>query len=281
MCYHAVPLNSIGKKISKMVRIPVSFQSEDVSVVGMGSWICVCKTSYALQLCLCVSCECHVTQGAGCSLMDRRTRFESIVRGMTAVASCPVTVKMRTGVHHRNWNAHKLLPRLQDWGVAMATVSVVLPTEVGLFVSGTECANHFFSSTAFPSSFFLPSSFLPFLGFFSFFFSFFLLSLLFYLLPLLPLLPLPLSPSHRHGKGTREIERAEVHEAGWLGVHIPVCHGRFSSASVWLRGYPVVWGLRATHTGPGRHYDRQVSGEHNVRFFYDRFFNTLPQERAI
>ena len=37
MCYHAVPLNSIGKKISKMVRIPVSFQSEDVSVVGMGS----------------------------------------------------------------------------------------------------------------------------------------------------------------------------------------------------------------------------------------------------
>ena len=139
-----------------------------------------------------------MTQGAGCSLMDRRTRFELIVRGMTAVASCPVTVKMRTGVHHRNWNAHKLLPRLQDWGVAMATVSVVLPTEVGLFISGTECANHFFSSTAFPSSFFLPSSFLPFLGFFSFFFFFFfffLLSLLFYLLPL-PLSSLSfLSPS--------------------------------------------------------------------------------------
>jgi tRNA-dihydrouridine synthase 3 len=54
--------------------------------------------------------------------MERRTRFESIVRGMTAVVSCPVTVKMRTGVHHRNWNAHKLLPRLRDWGVAMATV---------------------------------------------------------------------------------------------------------------------------------------------------------------
>ena len=63
------------------------------------------------------------SQGAGCSLMERRTRFEGIVRGMTAVAGCPVTVKMRTGVHHRHWNAHKLLPRLRDWGVAMATVS--------------------------------------------------------------------------------------------------------------------------------------------------------------
>ena len=56
--------------------------------------------------------------------MDRRTRFESIVRGMTAVSSCPVTVKMRTGVHNRNWNAHKLLPWLKDCGVAMATVSM-------------------------------------------------------------------------------------------------------------------------------------------------------------
>ena len=63
------------------------------------------------------------TQGAGCSLMDRRTRFESIVRGMTSVADCPVTVKMRTGVHNRNWNAHKLIPKLRDWGVAMTTVS--------------------------------------------------------------------------------------------------------------------------------------------------------------
>ena len=55
--------------------------------------------------------------------MNRRTRFEAILRGMTAVSGCPVTVKMRTGVHDRNWNAHKLLPRLRDCGVAMATVS--------------------------------------------------------------------------------------------------------------------------------------------------------------
>ena len=55
--------------------------------------------------------------------MDRRTRFGSIVQGMTAVAACPVTVKMRAGVHNRNWNAHKLLPQLREWGVAMTTVS--------------------------------------------------------------------------------------------------------------------------------------------------------------
>ena len=225
MCYHAVPLNSIGKKISKMVRIPVSFQSEDVSVVGMGSWICVCKTSYALQLCLCVSCECHVTQGAGCSLMDRRTRFESIVRGMTAVASCPVTVKMRTGVHHRNWNAHKLLPRLQDWGVAMATVSVVLPTEVGLFISGTECANHFFSSTFLLfrlPSFYLPLFFLflvfspSFSSFSSFFFSpFFFISILF------PLLPLPLSPTLKRYTGDRESRGTRSWQTGGTYPSVP------------------------------------------------------------
>ena len=58
--------------------------------------------------------------------MDRRTRFDAIVRGMTEVADCPITVKMRAGVHNRHWNAHKLLPRLRDLGIAMATVSVVM-----------------------------------------------------------------------------------------------------------------------------------------------------------
>ena len=54
--------------------------------------------------------------------MERHTRFEGIVRGMVEVVDCPLTVKMRTGVHNRNWNAHKLMPKLKDWGVAMATV---------------------------------------------------------------------------------------------------------------------------------------------------------------
>lgn len=60
--------------------------------------------------------------GAGSALMTRHTRFESIVRGMVEVLDIPLTVKMRTGIHDKNWNAHKLLPKLRDWGVTMATV---------------------------------------------------------------------------------------------------------------------------------------------------------------
>ncbi len=55
--------------------------------------------------------------------MGRHTRFEGIVRGMVEVLDCPLTVKMRTGILKKNWNAHKLAPKLRDWGVSMATVS--------------------------------------------------------------------------------------------------------------------------------------------------------------
>lgn len=34
----------------------------------------------------------------------------------------PLTVKMRTGVQDKNWNAHSLVPLLRQWGVAMVTV---------------------------------------------------------------------------------------------------------------------------------------------------------------
>lgn len=54
--------------------------------------------------------------------MGRHTRFEGILRGMTEVLDCPVTVKMRTGIYKKNWNAHKLVPKLREWGVSMVTV---------------------------------------------------------------------------------------------------------------------------------------------------------------
>lgn len=54
--------------------------------------------------------------------MGRHTRFEGIVRGMVEVLDCPLTVKMRTGIYKKNWNAHKLIPKLREWGVSMATV---------------------------------------------------------------------------------------------------------------------------------------------------------------
>ena len=61
-------------------------------------------------------------KGAGSALMGRQTRFEGIVSGMVEVLECPVTVKMRTGIYKRNWNAHKLVPRLREWGISMVTV---------------------------------------------------------------------------------------------------------------------------------------------------------------
>ena len=64
-------------------------------------------------------------QGAGAALMGRMTRFEGIVRGMSAVLDCPLTVKMRTGIHKKNWNAHKIIPKLRDLGVSMVTVRYV------------------------------------------------------------------------------------------------------------------------------------------------------------
>ena len=63
-------------------------------------------------------------QGAGSALMGRHTRFEGIVRGMVEVLDCPLTVKMRTGIYNKNWNAHKLVAKLKDWGVSLMTVSL-------------------------------------------------------------------------------------------------------------------------------------------------------------
>jgi len=65
-------------------------------------------------------------QGAGSALMGRQTRFEGIVRGMQEVLDCPLTVKMRAGIYKKNWNAHRLIPKLRDWGVSLVTCEIVL-----------------------------------------------------------------------------------------------------------------------------------------------------------
>lgn len=88
--------------------------------------------------------------------MNRSAKFQQIVRGVNEVTwarqcyasphlilpcslqSCclppsalalkvldvPLTVKMRTGVQERVSLAHRLLPELRDWGVALVTVGV-------------------------------------------------------------------------------------------------------------------------------------------------------------
>ena len=54
--------------------------------------------------------------------MGRQNKFHEVVCGMVSVLDCPLTVKMRTGVYQKNWNAHLLAPKLRDCGVSMVTV---------------------------------------------------------------------------------------------------------------------------------------------------------------
>ncbi|XP_062871628.1 tRNA-dihydrouridine(47) synthase [NAD(P)(+)]-like [Trichomycterus rosablanca] len=61
-------------------------------------------------------------KGGGCGLMTRTNKFEQIVRGMTSVLDVPLTVKIRTGVQMNCNIAHKLIPELKKWGVAMITL---------------------------------------------------------------------------------------------------------------------------------------------------------------
>ncbi|KFO71428.1 tRNA-dihydrouridine(47) synthase [NAD(P)(+)]-like, partial [Cuculus canorus] len=61
-------------------------------------------------------------KGGGCALMTRSNKFEQIVRGMNSVLDVPLTVKIRTGVQEKINVAHKLIPRLREWGASMVTL---------------------------------------------------------------------------------------------------------------------------------------------------------------
>ena len=64
-------------------------------------------------------------QGEGSALMGRAGKFGQIVKGMTSVLDVPLTVKMRTGIYNDRNNAHTLVPKLKEWGVALTTVSLI------------------------------------------------------------------------------------------------------------------------------------------------------------
>ena len=66
--------------------------------------------------------DCVVNKGAGSACLTREKKLEQIVRSMTAVLSCPVTIKMRRGFDDGNDLAHKLVPRLGAWGVSAAVL---------------------------------------------------------------------------------------------------------------------------------------------------------------
>ncbi|XP_069734031.1 tRNA-dihydrouridine(47) synthase [NAD(P)(+)]-like isoform X2 [Phaenicophaeus curvirostris] len=61
-------------------------------------------------------------KGGGCALMTRSNKFEQIVRGMNSVLDVPLTVKIRTGVQEKINVAHKLIPKLREWGTSMVTL---------------------------------------------------------------------------------------------------------------------------------------------------------------
>jgi tRNA-dihydrouridine synthase 3 len=55
--------------------------------------------------------------GCGAKLMTRDKNLKHILQGMSSVLSCPITVKIRTGWDEKNPIAHKLVPKIQSWGI--------------------------------------------------------------------------------------------------------------------------------------------------------------------
>jgi len=56
-------------------------------------------------------------KGAGAKLMLRDNKLKESVQGMTSVLSCPVTIKIRTGWDENKPFAHRLVPKIQNWGI--------------------------------------------------------------------------------------------------------------------------------------------------------------------
>mmetsp|Transcript_2268 Transcript_2268/g.6775 ORF Transcript_2268/g.6775 Transcript_2268/m.6775 type:complete len:538 (-) Transcript_2268:32-1645(-) len=63
-------------------------------------------------------------KGAGCELMKRPDRLRGVVRKGSAVSTLPFSVKMRTGISNNpsGWNAHKIIPKVKDWGASWITL---------------------------------------------------------------------------------------------------------------------------------------------------------------
>lgn len=73
-----------------------------------------------------INCGCPidvvVKKGAGSAVLTKPKKLEEIVRGMTSILTCPVTIKMRKGFDDGHDLAHKLIPRLGAWGVSAAVL---------------------------------------------------------------------------------------------------------------------------------------------------------------
>lgn len=56
-------------------------------------------------------------KGAGAALMTRDKRLKGALEGLSQTLSCPFTIKMRTGMDISRPFAHKLVPKIQRWGI--------------------------------------------------------------------------------------------------------------------------------------------------------------------
>ena len=63
-------------------------------------------------------------KGMGSAMALRPGRIQSVVRTMSTVLSCPLTVKMRVGYEDAETqrNAHKLIPKMSQWGASAITL---------------------------------------------------------------------------------------------------------------------------------------------------------------
>ncbi|TRM67080.1 hypothetical protein BD626DRAFT_484699 [Schizophyllum amplum] len=74
-----------------------------------------------------INCGCPIDlvykTGSGSALLDSPGKLGRIIVGMNkALGDIPVTVKLRTGVKDGRNNAHKLMPRVSEWGAGMMTL---------------------------------------------------------------------------------------------------------------------------------------------------------------
>ncbi|CAG8595851.1 5480_t:CDS:2, partial [Acaulospora colombiana] len=135
-----VPLRDCEKKKQSEWALMKRHVSEDI----FGVQLCGCKAQHLVKCAEVLSNEIEVdfvdinlgcpidlvfNKGGGTALLRHDGRIGKIIRGMQRVMDFPVTVKFRTGIQDNMPVAHKLMPKFESWGVALATVSTHLKTQ--------------------------------------------------------------------------------------------------------------------------------------------------------
>jgi tRNA-dihydrouridine synthase 3 len=84
-------------------------------------------------------------KGAGAKLMLRENKLKEALVGMSHVLSCPITVKMRTGWDMTKPFAHKLVPKIQSWGIdGIGAIMVRILVWLGAVFFSCCCCRQFF-----------------------------------------------------------------------------------------------------------------------------------------